>query len=72
MNHKAEISIGFRAAEFLINRFGTVAKMQKYGIERKAYYNWKEGATPSAYYLQLLCELGADPYYILTGRSNKK
>lgn len=71
MKHKGDITIGFRAAEFLLNKFCTVAEMQKRGlIKRKLYYSWKNGeAVPSAYHLQLLCELGADIHYILTGRS---
>ena len=69
MNLKAEIDIGLRASNFLKKKYGTVKEMKKYGFDKKVYYRWKEGQAPSPYYLQLLCELGADIVYILTGRN---
>ena len=72
MKHKTDINIGKRAGKFIYFKFNNISDIEKHGISRKLYYEWlNNGAAPSAYHLKKLCELGADPFYILTGRSKK-
>ena len=68
--HKSQIEISSRCFTFLINKYGSVKKILDYTpISKNALYSWKnQETTPSAYYLQFLCEIGADMKYILLGK----
>lgn len=68
--HKAQIEISFRCFQWLLNRFGSVKKIcEQTPISRTVLYSWKNGeTTPSAYFLQYLCEIGADMKYILLNK----
>ena len=70
---KPDIEIGRRAFEFFnLQPEGARKACKKANIPHETVYDWNSGkSTPSAYYLQKLCFLGADIHYILTGkRSN--
>ena len=70
MKHKTDINIAKRCYEYLIAKYGSVSNASKHTqIRRGIIYNWANGTfTPSAYYLQYLTQLGADPKYLLTGK----
>jgi hypothetical protein len=65
----ADISIGYRAYEEVIRVFGkNVDARASLGMKsRQLLYDWMEGVSPSAKYLQRLHYVGADVIYILTG-----
>lgn len=65
----SEISIGRRAYEEVGRIFGKdVDARAKLGMKsRQLLYDWMEGVSPSAKYLQRLHYAGADVIYILTG-----
>lgn len=64
-----EISIGQRAYEEVIRIFGKqVDARSVLGMKsRQLLYDWMDGVSPSAKYLQRLHYVGADVIYILTG-----
>ena len=68
--HIADREIGYRSFEVLITKYGSVKKiLQSTPIQRSTLYEWKSGVSvPSAYWLQYLCEIGADVRFILLGR----
>ncbi len=70
MKHKPDIEIAQRSYDFFIEKFGSVTNGCKcMKISRNSVYQWKNGASaPSAYHLQYLTQLGADPKYLLTGK----
>lgn len=65
----AETTIGFRAYDEVIRIFGkNVDARSALGMKsRQLLYDWMEGVSPSAKYLQRLHYCGADVIYILTG-----
>lgn len=68
--HRSDYNISKRCYEFLIEKYGSVKKIiEKTRIPRSSVYEWMNGdSVPGAYYLQYLCELGADIKFILTGK----
>ena len=70
----SEISIGRRAYEEVERIFGKdVDARAKLGMKsRQLLYDWMEGVSPSAKYLQRLHYVGADVIYILTGVRNNE
>lgn len=70
MGIKADIEIAKRCYDFLIKKYGKVSKVcHNTRIKRATIEVWRDGnAVPSAYFLQYLTELGADPKYLLTGK----
>ncbi len=69
-----EISIGKRAYEEVIRIFGKqVDARSVLGMKsRQLLYDWMEGVSPSAKYLQRLHYVGADVIFILTGVRNNE
>lgn len=71
---KARIEIGQRAFEevdkiFNVSKYGGMITAAKtIGCYKNAIYEWENGKSPDAIYLQRLHEIGADVIYILTGR----
>lgn len=65
----AEIGIGRRAYEEVARIWGKdVDARSALGMKsRQLLYDWMEGVSPSAKYLQRLHYAGADVIYILTG-----
>ena len=75
MKKKADINIGKRADLAVHQMFPdyddqTIAKI--IGCHRHIFFEWRQGKTPSGFYLQRMCSLGADIDWILTGRSKRK
>ena len=73
MNAKADINIGKRAAEFILEKSkeydGSMKKTAAaIGIERRLYYQMLDGQTPRPLTLLKLVNAGADANYILTGK----
>jgi hypothetical protein len=49
--------------------FGTpTAAARKMGCGRQIFYNWADGFSPSAFYLERLDALGGNVLYVITGR----
>lgn len=70
---RKDILIGMRCYDFLIGTFGSLSKAETCsGIKESTLLSWKHGATPGGFYLQKLVYLGADPRWLLTGRSEVK
>lgn len=68
---KGELGIGIRAVEELHRVFPNLTEaciVQNLGFERKSFWIWKNGCTPSRFALQRMCFAGCDVNYILTGR----
>ena len=69
---KGDIDIGWRAYEEVFRIFPnrrTAAKAL--GCSRKLFYAWRDGVSPSCYYLAMLHFFGGDVMYVLTGRRSK-
>lgn len=68
--HKADIHIGYRAAEeaYRISNHSATYAATLIGCSHKLVYAWAEGCAPTAIFLQRLMKLGADVPYILSGR----
>ena len=65
----ADISIGRRAYDEVLRLFPKMRDAERLiGCEAYTIYKWNQGVSPSAIYLARLLELGADVYWILTGR----
>jgi hypothetical protein len=72
---KGDLEIGKRAAQELLRIFPDLTEEQickRIGFERKIFWFWKSGQTPSGFALQRMCFEGCDVKYILTGRREKK
>lgn len=72
---KGDIGMGHRAAFVLMEREArtgrrTCEQVRDLGLERKTFYLWQHGATPSGAVLQRMAFAGYDVMYILTGRRN--
>jgi hypothetical protein len=65
----AEITIGYRAYEEVTRLFSkhVDARLALGMKSQQLLYDWMEGVSPSAKYLQRLHYCGADVIYILTG-----
>lgn len=70
----SEISIGRRAYEEVERIFGKdVDARSVLGMKsRQLLYDWMDGVSPSAKYLQRLHYVGADVIFILTGKRTKE
>ena len=71
--HLADRQIGTRAVEELYRVFPYLPESKiakRLGLDRKSFYEWKNGVTPSGHALSALCFEGCDIKYILTGRRN--
>jgi hypothetical protein len=70
----AEITIGQRAYEEIFRLFDKHedARIALGMSSRQLIYDWMEGVSPSAKYLQRLHYLGADVIYILTGMRQRE
>ena len=69
--HKPDIRIGIRASEELHRIFPNLTEaciVQNLGLERKSFWTWRNGITPSGFALQRMCFVGCDVIYFLTGR----
>lgn len=70
----ADRRIGERAVEELYRLFPNLTEISmacRLGMDRKSFYEWKNGMTPGGYFLSLLCWSGCDIVYILTGKRKK-
>ena len=66
----ADISIGKRAYQEVLRLFPKMKDAYvALGCTDYTIYKWNEGVSPSAIYLARLVELGADVYWILTGKN---
>lgn len=73
--HKADISIGQRAAAEILDRAldkPVRSMMKAIGIRRQCWYEWNEGVCPDTFALQKLALAGYDVQYILTGKRTAK
>ena len=68
--HKADIRIGYRAAEeaMRLSGYSATTAALLIGCSHKLVYSWADGNAPTAIFMQRLLELGADVTYILSGR----
>jgi hypothetical protein len=69
--HKADISIGQRAAAEILDRAmdkPVRSMMKAIGIRWQCWYEWNEGVCPATFALQKLALAGYDVQYILTGK----
>lgn len=70
MAKRADIRIGHRMYEEAMRLFGTpTAAAKKMGCDRKMFYEWENGLSPSAFYLARLDALGGNVLYVITGRT---
>lgn len=73
--HKADISIGQRAAAEILDRAmdkPVRSMMKAIGIRWQCWYEWNEGVCPATFALQKLALAGFDVQYILTGKRTAK
>ena len=70
---KGDITIGHRAYEEVLRLFPRMKDAAAaLGCKDNNIYKWGEGICPSAKFLARMIEVGADVYYILTGRRSRK
>ena len=71
---KAPESIGQRAfdalTKYIINSGHDIKNWCKdRGFNKSVIYTWKDGLNPNSKYLAMMCDLGLDVTYILTGKT---